>query len=110
MTSTAHVGDPGQWSAPGKVGFRFLFTYLILCTVPGPIGYLPFGITRMLSTWQFEGMLALSTWTQIHLLRIAAPAPFAFTGSSDTIYRYATYLDYSLIAIIIAALWTLIDR
>src|SRR5689334_8234581 len=110
MTNAPRVPEPGEWPALGRVAFRFLSAYLILFSVPGPIGYLPFWTTRTLSAWQFDGMVALSRWTQIHLFGIANPAPFAFTGSSDTIYRYATYLDYILIAIIATAVWTLVDR
>src|SRR5690349_18474472 len=110
MTSTPRAREPGQWPVLGRIGFRLLCAYLILFTVPGPFGYLPFWTTRTLSQWQFDGMLAISRWTQIHLLGIASPPPYAFTGSADTTYRYATYLSYFLIAIIVTTVWTLIDR
>jgi hypothetical protein len=110
MTNPTPVREPGQWPALGRIGFRVLFAYLILFTVPGPFGYLPFGIARTLSSWYFEGTLALSRWTQIHVFGIASPAPFAFTGSSDTIYRYATHFNYVVIAIVAGVVWTLVDR
>jgi uncharacterized membrane protein YphA (DoxX/SURF4 family) len=98
-----------HWPAAGRIGFRFLCAYLVLLTFPGPFGYLPFGSTRAVSSWIFEATLALSRWTQLHLFGIA-PVPFAFTGSADTLYRYATYLNYLLIALLVAVVWTLVDR
>ena len=110
MTSAAYDREPGQWPVLGKIGFRFLSVLLILQTVPGPIGYLPFWTTRTVSSWIFYGMVELGRWTQIYVFGIASPPPFAFTGSSDTLSTYARYLDYVLIALVAAALWTVLDR
>src|SRR5688572_26496403 len=101
MPTATRLDAPQAWPAAGRLGFRFLSAYLVLLTVPGPFGYLPFAFTRWLSQWQFDASLALSRWTQIHLFGIASPAPFAFTGSADTLYRYATYLNYLLIAVLV---------
>jgi len=101
---------PHEWPAAGRIGFRFLCAYLLLFTVPGPFGYLPFAATQALSRWMFEATVALSRWTQIHLFGLDSPPPYAFTGSADTLYRYATYLDYALIAVLAAVIWTLLDR
>lgn len=110
MTNATGVPETSQWPALGKIGFRFLSAYLILESVPGPIGYLPFWTTQTISGWAFYGMVEVAHWTQIYLLGIASPAPFAFTGSSDTMYRYAKYLDHVLIAAVAAAVWTALDR
>ena len=109
MLTATRLDAPHQWPIAGRIGFRFLSAYLLLFTFPGPFGWLPFASTRALSSWVFEGTLALSRWTQAHLFGIS-PAPFAFTGSSDTVYRYATQLNYVVIAVIAAVVWTLIDR
>jgi uncharacterized membrane protein len=103
------TATPRQWPAAGRIGFRFLCAYLVLFTFPGPFGYLPFASTRAASSWMFGATLALSRSTQVHLFGIA-PAPFTFTGSADTLYRYATYLNYVLIAVLVAIIWTLVDR
>lgn len=110
MTDATNVRNPGQWPALGRTGFRFLCAYLILFTVPGPIGWLPFWTTRTFSQWQLDAQVAAARWTQIHLFGITSPVPFAFTGSSDTMARYATHFNYLVLAILAAAVWTLIDR
>jgi uncharacterized membrane protein YphA (DoxX/SURF4 family) len=99
-----------DWPALGRIGFRFLCAYLALFTFPGPIGYLPFSITRALSQGVIDARVALSYWTQIHVLGIASPAPFAFTGSADTMERYATHLNFLLLATLATIVWTLLDR
>ena len=109
ITATRPVA-PDEWPAAGRIAFRFLCAYLLLFTVPGPFGYLPFAATQALSRWIFEGTLALSRWTQVHVFGIAVPPPYAFTGSADTVYRYATYLDYAVIALLATVVWTAIDR
>ena len=110
MLTATHPDAAQRWPIGGRVGFRFLCAYLLLFTFPGPLGYLPFAFTRWFSQWHFDGWLALSRWTQIHLFGIASPPPYAFTGSSDSLYRYATYLDYALISILVAVVWTWVDR
>jgi uncharacterized membrane protein YphA (DoxX/SURF4 family) len=109
ITATPQTA-PHEWPTAGRIGFRFLFVYLALFTFPGPFGYLPFEPFRSASTWIFQTTLALSRWTQIHLFGLDSPAPHAFTGSADTLYRYATYLNYVLIALLATVIWTLVDR
>ncbi|HUR20680.1 MAG TPA: hypothetical protein VMZ90_07720 [Vicinamibacterales bacterium] len=110
MTTATHPATPHQWPAAARVGYRFLFAYLVLFSFPGPFAYLPFAVTRAPSSWIYNATLALSRWTQIHLFGIPSPPPHSFTGSADTLYRYATYLDYLLIAAAAAVVWTLLDR
>ena len=109
MATTA-TSAPSQWPWVGKLGFRWLWSYLILAGLGFPLGWIPFGVTRALGQWYLDATIALSRWTQIHLLGIESPLPFAFTGSADTLERYASRLALLILAAVITAAWTLLDR
>ena len=109
MTTTVVKAD-GEWPPIKKIGFRFLCAYLVLFTFPGPLGYLQFAPIWAFSGWLLNAKVALARWTDIHLFGISTPPPFAFTGSADTLERYTTYFNYVVIAIVAAAVWSVLDR
>ena len=110
MTQPGASPERREWPWLGKLGFRFLWAYLILAGLGFPLGWLPFGVTRAFGQWYLDGTNALSRWTQIHLLGVESPLPFGFSGSSDTMGRYAGQLGLLILAAAITVAWTLLDR
>lgn len=108
--TSERVGYRRPWLALRQFGSRFVCAYLVLYTFPGIIGYLRFDITQSFSQWYFDSFVGLAYWTEVHLFGLATPVPFAFTGSSDTLARYATQVDVLLLTIVVAVGWSIAFR
>jgi len=111
--SAVPAWPPGEetavaWSPWRRFGFRLAFSYLVLYCVPFPIGLLPG--TGPLST-AYDGLWqGLAVWVGRVVLRLDKPITVFTNGSGDTTYNYVQVLCYAVLALLIAALWTALDR
>jgi hypothetical protein len=95
---------PRPWTPAHRVGFRFLFIYLVLFFFPFPQG---------LVNPQWLGNLSESLWRPL-VPRFAAllgvQATPSDNGSGDTAFDYLRVLLMVIIAALGAVTWTLLDR
>ena len=93
------------WTAAERVGFRFVFVYLVLFFFPFPQGLIN---PAWLGNWFESVWRSLVPWVSERFLGIqAAPSD---NGSGDTTYDYLRVGLMVLIAMMGAAVWTLADR
>jgi hypothetical protein len=97
------------WGAAKKIGFRWLFTYLVLYLLPTYLmlaAYIPHGQvvpTAYTGAWQKS-----VSWLAERLFHLKVSA--VFNGSGDKAYDYLETLSYVLVAALVALAWTLLDR
>ncbi len=89
------------WSHAKKIGFRFLFCYLLLFTTSNILILgAPFnGIWRKLVPWFAD-----------QFLNLAKPITIFTNGSGDTTYNYVSLLVFALLASISTVIWSILDR
>jgi hypothetical protein len=106
--ATADSATRSAWSLPRRVAFRFVFCYLVLYTLPFPIGYVPF--TDYLSTKYSTMWLPIVVWFGAHVLRLRQPITIFSNGSGDTTYDYVLRLCLLLLAVLGTIVWSLVAR
>ncbi len=91
------------WSWPRRFAFRALFAFWVLgYGLPAPFNLVP-GIPDGLDAWQ---------WLGRHLgtaLGLEVPT-HGMTGSGDTLLDWLTKLALALLALVVAAAWSLVQR
>lgn len=107
-SSAPRASDTPRWSVARRIGFRFLFAYFILYLIPFPVYALPF--LEKPTQWIGKAREALGLWTETHLMGLTKPTPVVPTGSGDTMLDWALQLDWLLLALAAAAVWTALDR
>ena len=96
------------WSARQRVGFRFVFTYLVLYNLPFPLGTIPF--TEKLQGWYANIWNAIVPWFGAHVLQLAKPITIFPSGSGDKMYDYVQLFVFVLVAATATLVWSLADR
>lgn len=97
-----------RWHIAKRIAFRFVFTYLVLYTIPFPIEYLPFTTTliqKYNDLWQ-----AIVPWVGKHVLRLSYDITVFPNGSGDTTYNYVQALCFLAIAALATTIWSALDR
>ena len=97
-----------QWSPARRIGFRFVFAYLILYSFPFPIGTLP--LTAAVRGWYDKLWHLVVPWFGAHVMHLAKPITIFTNGSGDTTYDYVLLLVNLIIAALATVIWTLLDR
>lgn len=97
-----------SWSIARRIGFRFVFAYLVLYNFPFPIGALPF--TDPVKAWYDKLWHAVIPWFAAHVLHLAKPITIFSNGSGDTTYDYVLVLVFVLLAAVATLVWSLLDR
>ena len=97
-----------QWGAAQRVGFRFVFAYLILYNLPFPLGGLP--LTEPVKSWYDKLWHLVVPWVAAHVLHLAKPITVFTNGSGDTTYDYVLLLVSLTIAVVATIVWTIADR
>lgn len=97
------------WNLAQRVGFRFLFSYLILFFLTGQeIGLIPFTtplVERYTKLWY-----GIAVWTARHLLHIGTDFPMNGEGSGDTTFQWILLPCYLALAAAATLLWSVLDR
>ncbi|HEY7237136.1 MAG TPA: hypothetical protein VH539_23465 [Gemmatimonadaceae bacterium] len=113
---TTPVRPPGEspsptartWSTGRRIGFRFVFAYLVLYNLPFPIGTIPY--TSAIQGWYQAIWNALVPWFGAHVLHLAKPITIFPSGSGDKTYDYVQLLLFLIVASAITVVWSLLDR
>ncbi|SIN69532.1 DoxX family protein [Chitinophaga niabensis] len=92
------------WSPTQKISFRFFFAFFILYTFPFPLTIVPY-----LSYWYSLLWQQIVPWVGAHFLHLP-PITIFTNGSGDTTYDYLLLLSYITLALLIAIIWSLLDR
>ena len=96
------------WSVRERVGFRFVFAYLVLYNLPFPLGTIPF--TGKLQGWYSDIWNAIVPWFGAHVLHLGKPITIFPSGSGDKTYDYVQLLIFVLLAASASVVWSLADR
>src|SRR3954470_2364476 len=98
-----------RWNLAQRVGFRFLFSYLVLFFLTGQeIGLIPFStslVERYTKLWY-----GLAVWMARHLLHIRYDFPMNGEGSGDTTFQWILLPCYLALAAAATLLWSVLDR
>ena len=99
-----HDVSTPYWSLPKRIGFRFLFSFLVLTIVEpfGLFGYM-LGLRRIGGPWE-----RLVKWIgqQVFHVKITVLP----NGSGDTTFNYVELVCWVGLAVAMTVLWTLLDR
>lgn len=106
----AATGEPVAWRFPTLLAFRFIFIYFVLYMVPGPLGSLPARIKP--DDFYRQMWHQVVPWVGVHILHLAGTSNFAETpnGSGDQLYDYILLLCFFTLAIVLSAVWSVLDR
>jgi len=97
-----------RWSLTKRVSFRFAFAYLLLYSLPFPLGEPTFTdafAEKYDLLWQ-----PLVAWVGRHVLHLGYEISFAPTGSGDTTHRYVLALCFLTLAALATVVWSALDR
>ena len=111
LPMAAEVERPrtGGWSRGRRVGFRWLFSYVLLYALPFPLNLIPWGAGERIdgvfsSLWEAP-VEAVAKW----LFGLDVTAPVA-TGSGDGVFSYVQLLCVAVAASAATLLWSAFDR
>ena len=105
---TPEAAPRPTWSVARRIGFRFVFAYLVLYNLPFPIGGLP--LTDPLKNWYDKLWHGVVPWFAAHVLHLAKPITIFSNGSGDTTYDYVLVLVFAILAAVATLAWSLVDR
>lgn len=97
-----------RWSLAKRVGFRFVFAYLVLYNLPFPLGEPTF--TDNIAQKYDDLWQPVVAWVGEHVLHLSYEISFAPTGSGDTTHRYIQALCFLTLAALATLLWSALDR
>jgi len=96
------------WTIATRLGFRFVFAYLVLYNFPFPIGGLP--LTDPMKAWYDKLWHLVVPSFAAHVLHLAKPITVFSNGSGDTTYDYVLVLVFALLSAAATLVWSLLDR
>jgi uncharacterized membrane protein YphA (DoxX/SURF4 family) len=98
-----------RWNLARRVGFRFLFSYLLLFFLTGQeITGIPFSeplLEKYTKLWY-----GIAVWIGKHLLHIKYDFPMSGDGSGDTTFQWILLPCYLTLAGAATVLWSVLDR
>jgi hypothetical protein len=103
-------GDARTWSFGKKVGFRWLFSFIVLFASPFPIDLLD--VLSPGAPWVGDHYGALwtplVTWVGKHLFGV--DITWQLSGSGDTTFNYVQVLCFAVVATVATVVWSVLDR
>ena len=106
-TPVEHTAAPAAvWSWPARFAFRFAFAFFLLTTLPFPLYYIPY-VAMVAAPWQ-------KFWRAV--VPVVGEAVFGVSpevlpnGSGDTTWNYVQIFTYGVLALLIAVVWSILDR
>jgi hypothetical protein len=95
------------WSFPARFGLRFALAFLIPLHIVAFLSLLPYAGDYAYSLWAsvMQRFIPFLTTTFFHVAPSGGP-----TGSGDGAYSYAQTAVYALLAVVVATVWSLVDR
>ncbi len=99
-----------EWNSIEKFTFRFLFVYYFFIIFPFPFGKMPFNIGLVIFDWITKFWEITTPLFGKYILQLSSDANVTTYASSDTHFHYALLIFQPFLALVIATLWTAIDR
>ncbi len=103
-----HARPEPSWSLTQRVGFRFLFAYVVLYAAPFPLTQIPWvdGVAGpYYSVWQ-----KIVPWVASNILHLANPVNMRPSGSGDRLFNWVQAFTTLALAILVAVVWTALAR
>jgi hypothetical protein len=97
----------GRWNVLQKVAFRFFATFFTIYILPWPLGTLPY-TEDLVKPWN-DIHFKIIPWIGQNLMGLPPIVIFP-NGSGDTTYNYVEILCYSVIALLVTVIWSVVDR
>jgi hypothetical protein len=99
---------PKEWTLLQLLGLRFLVSYFLLYSFPGPIAEVPYlDIVQK----PFDALWrALVPWVGAHVLRLPHPISLQPSGSGDKLFDWVQVFSMLMLAMLAAVAWTVVDR
>lgn len=94
------------WSLPARFGFRFAFAFLLAINLPSPFYMIPWLGNLFVKVYAVLPD-RVTPWLVMQMFGIARPMR---SGSGDAAYNYAEMAAYVVLALIVATIWSLVDR
>ena len=107
-SSTSKSLNHARWNPAQRIGFRFAFVYLILYSLPFPLGALPWTgwpAQKYQQIWD-----AVVPWVGSRILGLSSPVATAGTGSGDRMADWILTGSILVIALVATAMWSMLDR
>ncbi|HLY64423.1 MAG TPA: DoxX family protein [Chloroflexota bacterium] len=112
---TPVASPPGttQWSLATRIGFRFVFSYFLLYLGPGAVGAL--GLRDRVISTPYRAMWmaiwhSVVPWVGENLLHLKGDFREIPNGSGDELYDYILVLCICVLAVVVTAVWSWMDR
>jgi hypothetical protein len=102
------MAAPPGWSPSRRLGFRFVFAYLLLYGLEFVLRWLPGSgglLALYLGIWK-----AVVPWVGRHVFHLGREIATAVTGSGDRTFDYVQALSMLALAALAALVWTVADR
>jgi len=111
-TSDSTISNVPHWSLATKIGFRFTFSYLLLYIGPGAVGSLPSYLTPEQLEVKFGSRIwhPIVPWVGAHILGLSGNFTEVPNGSGDELYSYVLVFCLFLVAVLVTAIWSALDR
>ncbi len=97
------------WPLAARIAFRFGFCYFVLFIYPSVLGgrsAVPVDQNNPLrKLWDW-----MVPWVGTQILHLPGPFTPTWTGSGDQLYDYINWLCLAVVAAVLAAIWSLVDR
>lgn len=102
--------DVSNWHPAKRIGFRFVFGYLVLYNFPFPLAFDSLPVTGYLIE-KYNALWQVSVpWVGKHLLRLSYDITVFTNGSGDTTYNYVQALCFLILAAVATVVWSSLDR
>jgi len=96
-----------RWSLPHRVGFRFVFVYLLVYSFPFPLHSIP-GVAQW-TQWWTALWHAVVPWVGTHVLHLPYDITVFPNGSGDTTFNYVQVLCFAALALVTTIAWSACD-
>src|SRR5260370_21495180 len=94
-----------KWTLTERVGFRFLFAYLVLFFFPVPSGLVrPFWLGGIFNKF-WETFVPWFSYSFLHI-----GIPHSSNGTGDSTYAYLRILCTLVLSILSTLIWSIFDR
>ncbi len=97
-----------KWNLGQKVAIRFFFLFFVLYIFFNPNGVFP-GIDALFGIY-IEPFHKLIPWIGKHILHLSYDITVFTNGSGDTTYDYVVIFFIFILALVGAAIWSVLDR
>jgi len=101
-----------RWGLPLRIGFRFLFLYLVLFSLFTQIldGLFPIPSIDIPELGELPPFRNVVSWTAAHIFHAGTPLVYSDTGSGDRTFDWVLIFCLLMISVAGTAVWSAMDR